>query len=56
LQYYYTPNITVTIPNSLVLSCVYFGSIMRISVSINNSLSPNNNTINLVIATSTVTF
>ena len=69
LQYYYIPNITVTIPNSLVISCasctiqssnsfsfVYFSTIMRVSVSINNSASPNNNTISLVIATSTVTY
>lgn len=69
LQYFYTPNITVTIPNSLVLSCsnctiqssnifsfVYFATIMRVTVSINNSASPNNNTLNLIISTSTVSF
>ncbi len=69
LQYFYTPNIIVTIPNSLVLNCsnctiqssnifsfVYFATIMRVTVSINNSVSPNNNTLNLLISTSTVTF
>lgn len=69
LQYFYTPNITVTIPNSLVLSCsnctiqssnifsfIYFAAIMRVTVSINNSASPTTNTLNILISTSTVSF
>lgn len=69
LQYYYTPNITVTIPNSLVLNCsncsiqssnifsfAYFAAVMKVTVSLNNSANPNNNTVSLVISTNTVTF
>lgn len=69
LQYYFTPNVTVTIPNSFVLSCpnctilasniftfTYFSTIMKITVNVKNSNNPNNNTITVVIATTNITF
>jgi hypothetical protein len=69
LQYFIIPTITVTIPNSLVLSCSnctitasnaftfpLFSTIMRVSVNVKNSNNPNNNTINVAIATSSISF
>ena len=69
LQYYIIPTITVTIPNTLVLSCsnctiaasniftfTYHSTIMKISVNDKNSNNPNNNTINVVISTSNISF
>ena len=70
LQYYFIPNITVTIANSVIravcatchslssttFTFTYTAAIMKHNISVTNSQHPENNTISVVIATSTINF
>lgn len=70
LQYITAPNITVTIPNSLIqsscpsctllsattLTFLYSAAIMKVTFEVQNSNNPNSNSLTLVISSSNVTF
>ena len=70
LQYAFNTTITVTIPNSVIqtvcatctalsstaFSFPYSATIMKHNITVTNSLHPNNNSISLLIATTTIDF